>query len=49
VHCPIERADARALAGVLNRDLVRPWIDLEFGPQQQYPRLVIARPERPRI
>ncbi len=41
----IERADARALAAVLNRDLIRPWIDLEYGPQQRYPRLVIARPE----
>lgn len=42
----IERADARALAAVLNRDLVRPWIDLEDGPQKAYPRIVIARPEQ---
>jgi phage gp29-like protein len=41
----IERADAKALSAILNRDLIRPWIDLEFGPQQRYPRLVIARPE----
>lgn len=41
----IERADARALAAVLNRDLIRPWVDLEYGPQPSYPRLVIARPE----
>ncbi|MEX2480210.1 MAG: DUF935 domain-containing protein [Gammaproteobacteria bacterium] len=41
----IERADAKALAAVLNRDLVRPWIDLEFGPQKVYPRLRIGRPE----
>lgn len=41
----IERADARALAAVLNRDLVRVWIDLEYGPQQRYPRLRIARPD----
>jgi phage gp29-like protein len=41
----IERADAKALAATLNRDLIRPWIDLEFGPQKLYPRLVIARPE----
>jgi phage gp29-like protein len=39
----IETADARALAGILNRDLIRVWIDLEFGPQKRYPRLVIAR------
>lgn len=42
----IERADARALAAILNRDLVRPWVDLEFGPRKRYPRLVIARPEK---
>jgi phage gp29-like protein len=41
----IERADARALSAVLNRDLVRVWIDLEFGRQERYPRLRIARPE----
>ncbi|MDT8856439.1 DUF935 domain-containing protein [Paracoccaceae bacterium Fryx2] len=41
----IERADARALSAILNRDLVRPWIDLEYGPQERYPRLKIARPE----
>ncbi|WP_158971980.1 DUF935 domain-containing protein [Chachezhania sediminis] len=42
----IERADARALAAILNRDLIRPWVDLEHGPQKAYPRLVIARPEK---
>lgn len=41
----IERADARALAAILNRDLIRPWIDLQFGPQETYPRLKIERPE----
>ena len=41
----IERADARALAAILNRDLIRPWMDLEYGPQSRYPRLRIARPE----
>lgn len=41
----IERADCKQLAAVLNRDLVKPWIDLEYGPQKAYPRLVIARPE----
>lgn len=39
----IERADAAALSGILNRDLVRPWVDLEFGPQARYPRLRVAR------
>lgn len=46
VQQDIERADARALAAILNRDLIRPWMDLEYGPQQRYPRLIIARPER---
>lgn len=41
----IECADAKALSAILNRDLIRPWIDLEFGPQKVYPRLIIARPE----
>lgn len=41
----IERADAGALAAILNRDLIRPWIDLEFGPQKRYPRLKIERVE----
>lgn len=41
----IERADAKALSAILNRDLGRPIIDLNFGPQKLYPRIVIARPE----
>src|SRR5687768_9336960 len=35
----IETADAKSLSAVLNRDLVKPWIDLEYGPQKVYPRL----------
>ncbi|SFJ29449.1 DUF935 domain-containing protein [Albimonas pacifica] len=42
----IERADARLLQGILNRDLIRPWVDLQYGPQERYPRLRIARPEQ---
>lgn len=41
----IETADAKALAAILNRDLIRPWVDIEFGPQKKYPKLVIAREE----
>ena len=41
----IERADAKALAAVLNRDLIQPWMQLNFGPQKAYPRLIIAREE----
>jgi phage gp29-like protein len=41
----IERADAKALSAILNRDLVRPWVQLNHGPRARYPRIVIARPE----
>lgn len=41
----IERADAVVLAATLNRQLIRPWIDIEFGPQEKYPRLRIGREE----
>lgn len=41
----IERSDAIQLAAILNRDLVRPLIDLNFGPRRRYPQIVIARPE----
>ena len=42
----IERADAAALAAILNRDLIRPWMQLNGGPRQVYPRLIIKRPEQ---
>jgi len=35
------QADAKALAGTLNRDVIRPWVDLNYGPGN-YPQLVIA-------
>lgn len=41
----IERADAKALAAILNRDLIQPWMQLNFGPLQAYPRLKIEREE----
>lgn len=41
----IERADAKALAGALNRDLIRPWVELNHPGHGRYPRIVIARPE----
>ncbi|MEI4195234.1 DUF935 domain-containing protein [Roseovarius sp. E0-M6] len=41
----IETADCSALQAILNRDLIRPWIDLEFGPQTAYPSLKIERVE----
>ena len=41
VRGDILRSDARQLANTLNRDLVRPFIDLNHGPQKQYPRLLL--------
>lgn len=41
----IERADAKAISAILNRDLIRPWMMLEFGPQDAYPRVVVGRPD----
>jgi len=35
------QADAKALSSTLNRDLIRPFVDLNFGPGR-YPNLVIA-------
>jgi len=42
----IETADCKALAASLNRDMVRPWVDLNYGPQRKYPRIRIGRPKR---
>lgn len=33
--------DAEQLAETLNRDLVRPFIDLNFGPQENYPVIIL--------
>jgi phage gp29-like protein len=41
----IERADAKALAAIINRDLVRPWVQLEKGPGTAFPRVRIGRPD----
>jgi phage gp29-like protein len=43
VRDDIEIADARQGAGTLNRDLVKPAVDLNFGPQKKYPRVLIGR------
>lgn len=43
VRHDIERADARALAATLRRDLVIPTIALNHGPRDRYPRVVIER------
>lgn len=41
VRLDIKKADARQLEGTLNRDLVRPFVDLNFGPRTAYPKLLI--------
>lgn len=41
----IERADCKAIAAILNRDLVTAMIALEFGAQDAYPKLKIGREE----
>lgn len=41
----IEGADASALSAIINRDVIRPWIMLEHGPQKRYPRVKIGRPK----
>ena len=46
VRGDIKAADAKTLAAVLNRDLIRVWVQLEFGPQSVYPRLRIEDPEQ---
>lgn len=43
VRGDIERADAKALMVAINRQIVRPFIDLNKGPQQRYPWLRIGR------
>lgn len=44
VRIDLLKADARALQNTLNRDLVRPFVDLNFGPGR-YPMLVLPVPE----
>jgi len=47
VRLDILRADAKQVAATLNRDLVRPYIDLNFGPPPSgiYPELCLPVPE----
>jgi len=46
VQKDIQMADGRALAAILNRDLVRPWVQLNYGPRKAYPRIRIEEVER---
>ncbi|CDN54747.1 Mu-like prophage FluMu protein Gp29 [Neorhizobium galegae bv. officinalis bv. officinalis str. HAMBI 1141] len=47
VRLDILRADCKQLARTANRDLVHPFVDLNFGPQDHYPQvqLLVADPE----
>lgn len=45
VQKDIERSDAKQIAATLNRQLVRPIIDVNRGPQRAYPRILIGRPD----
>lgn len=45
VRLDILRADVRQLANTLNRDLVIPFIQLNHGPRERYPRLLLPVPE----
>ncbi|MRN79908.1 DUF935 family protein, partial [Brucella sp. 10RB9210] len=40
VRHDIGKADARQISVTINRDLVRPFVDLNFGPQEAYPTVV---------
>ena len=44
VRHDLRQADARQLAATLQRDLIRPFVDLNFGRQRRYPRLTLALP-----
>jgi phage gp29-like protein len=46
VQKDIETADARALAAILNRDLIVPWIELRWPGHGRYPRLKLQSPEQ---
>ncbi|MCW8843579.1 MAG: DUF935 domain-containing protein, partial [Rhodobacteraceae bacterium] len=41
VRHDIAEADARSVMGSLNRDLVKPFVDLNYGVQDRYPRLLL--------
>jgi len=47
VRLDILRADCKQLARTANRDLIQPFVDLNFGPQEHYPQvqLLVADPE----
>lgn len=46
VRGDLVKADGRQLAKTLNRDLVRPYVTLNHGPQPAYPRILMQPPKR---
>ena len=46
VRIDIKEDDAVEIAKTLNRDVVRPWVDLNFGPQKRYPLIILPVMER---
>lgn len=42
VRLDIAQADARQVAGTIGRDIIRPFVDLNFGMQADYPRLELV-------
>ena len=45
VRLELLRADCRQLAITINRDLLKPFVDLNFGPQEKYPFLQLPVPD----
>lgn len=45
VRLDILRADCKQLAATINRDLIRPFVDLNFGPQDRYPTVELPVPD----
>ena len=45
VRLDILGADARRLAATLRRDLIKPFVDLNAGPQRRYPRVQFSMPD----
>lgn len=46
VRSDIKKADARQLEGTLSRDLVRPFVDLNWGARKAYPKLTFPVAEQ---
>lgn len=45
VRLELLRADCRQLAITINRDLIKPFVDLNYGPQERYPFLQLPVPD----